>query len=315
VPAGVRRCSPDAYRITTSLGMPIEQQMIDTIAIDLRAHRAPCVLERVNVSLAVQRHGQRRWATVPEIEGNPGRRVIGALIAPGQPAQVFWAWMNWCHGHGGIWRTLAEVGDQQVAGAATRSPDGEYPPPDCNRSSSRPSTLTNSYGHIDGPNLGLGPTPLRRLNADASVAKCKGGQLRIPGTASVAGLLGVEVIMIDVVNISRRSCRLAGYPQVRLEQRHGARVLIRTVHGELGPKEPKRVREVTLASDGGRGTFGLSFGDNAPENDCHAFRYVWVKLPGQRRFRPARVAKTNPSGTLDVCGGTLNVSPLGPVSR
>ncbi len=295
--------------------MPIEQRMIDSIAIDLRAHQVPCVLEREKVSLAVQRRSDGRWATVRKIDGNPGQRTIGAVLAPGQPAQVFWAWINWCHGHGGVWRTLAKVGNRQVAGVATRSPDGVYPPPDCSLSSRRPSTLTNSYGYIDEPNPGSVPTPVRRLKADGSAAKCKGDQLGIPGTAPVDGLLGVEVIMIDVVNVSRVSCRLAGYPRVRLLDRRSARVLIRTVHGELGPKEPNRVSEITLGADGGRGTFGLSFNDNAPANNCHTFRYVSAKVPGQRGFRPARVAKTNPSGTLDLCGGMLDVSPLGPASR
>lgn len=164
-PSGLRPCAPDAYRTTTSIGMPIEQRMIDTVAIDLRAHRAPCLLERERVSLAVQRRADGRWATVREIDGNPGQRTIGAVLAAGEPAPVYWAWTNWCHGDGDTWRTLAKVGNRQVAGAATRSQDGEYPPPDCSLSSGRPSTLTNSYGYVDGPDLGARPAPLLRVRA------------------------------------------------------------------------------------------------------------------------------------------------------
>jgi hypothetical protein len=139
--AGVRRqlCAPDAYRVVTSLGQGFMQRLIDYVRIDLRAHHSPCVLYGAAVTLAIQRQSGTRWRTLGQIEGNPGHRTMGALISPGRPASVFWAWMNWCGG-GGRFRPLAHFDGRRVTGPATAQPISCQDP-------SRPSTLINSYGH------------------------------------------------------------------------------------------------------------------------------------------------------------------------
>ena len=72
--------------------------------------------------------------------GNPGRRLLGALLTPGgDDAQAFWAWRNWC-ARGGPFRTVARVGGRVVTGPAfTDSPFGVDP--------GSPSTLAPSFGH------------------------------------------------------------------------------------------------------------------------------------------------------------------------
>jgi hypothetical protein len=78
--------------------------------------------------------------TIREIEGNPGHRKIGALLAAGEPAPVFWAWRNWCGGGGGRFRSFARVDERVAAGPVFTQPISCQDP-------NAPSTSRPSYGH------------------------------------------------------------------------------------------------------------------------------------------------------------------------
>jgi hypothetical protein len=140
-PARLRRCSSHVYTFAAGLGQGLTGGLITPVQISLRPGHPPCVVRDLKVSFAIQRESGREWATVRQIKGNPGHRVIGAVLASGQPAQLFWDWTNWCGGGAGRFRALARIGGRIVTGPATRSSWA----PVCG-SSSYPSTLTPSYG-------------------------------------------------------------------------------------------------------------------------------------------------------------------------
>jgi hypothetical protein len=128
------------YRVRPGVGGGFMQSLIVGVGVELRTHRAPCLLTYAKVTFALQQQVNDRWVTLRQIEGNPGHRTIGALLARrSEPAQVFWAWRNWCGG-GGRFRSFARVDERTAAGRVFTQPISCQDP-------RVPSTLSPSYGH------------------------------------------------------------------------------------------------------------------------------------------------------------------------
>ena len=139
VPVAVRPCPSGGDRLRPGVGGGFMQSLIVGVRIERRAHRAPCLLTHAKVTFALQRQMSGRWVTIREIDGNPGHRKIGALLAAGEPGTVFWAWRNWCGG-GGRFRSFARVDERIAAGPVFAQPISCQDP-------KAPSTLRPSYGH------------------------------------------------------------------------------------------------------------------------------------------------------------------------
>jgi hypothetical protein len=139
--ASVRLCTRSDYTATTDLGEPFEDQLIDYVQIAPRARRRPCLLERARIDFAIEGQPGASWMTLGQIQGNPAKRTIGAMLTPTYgAAEAFWAWANWCGG-GDRFRADATVDGRSVIGPT------ESQGPTC-RDSGSPSTLTASYGHL-----------------------------------------------------------------------------------------------------------------------------------------------------------------------
>jgi hypothetical protein len=140
VPIRLRSCPAGDLRVRAEIGQGFMQSLIVGASVSLRAHRSACLLRNAKVDFALQRQVGGQWTTVQQIAGNPSHRTIGALLAPGgEPAQVFWAWRNWC-GSAGPFRPLAHVNGRAVAGATSSDA------PSCQDGAS-PSILAPSFGH------------------------------------------------------------------------------------------------------------------------------------------------------------------------
>jgi hypothetical protein len=116
--------------------------LIDFVQIAPRPHRTPCLLKRFKVTFTIQgQSGSSHWATLRQIQGNPAKRTIGAMLTSAYGAvDVFWAWMNWCGG-GNHFRAVAVVNGRTVTGP-TWSQAATCADP------KSPSRLTPSYGHL-----------------------------------------------------------------------------------------------------------------------------------------------------------------------
>ena len=140
VPVRLRVCRAGDLRPRPGIGQGFMGSLIVGVSISLRAHRSACLLRNAKVDFALQRQVSGQWTTVQQINGNPGHRTIGALLAPGgEPAQTLWVWRNWCGGSA-TFRALAHLNGSTAAGTST----GDAP--FCQDSAS-PSTLAPSFGH------------------------------------------------------------------------------------------------------------------------------------------------------------------------
>jgi len=141
-------CTSRDYRVRAGFNGGFESHLITGAAISLiRGHR-PCVL-RARVTFSLQQQHGTAWATLTQIDGNPGHQTTGALLMPGNPMQLFWAWFNWCGPATPQvrFRAAARIGDQTVAGQPSASTNTSRLPPQCEAPAS-PSTLTSSYGTL-----------------------------------------------------------------------------------------------------------------------------------------------------------------------
>lgn len=140
VPVSVRRCSSSDYRLRPGVGGGFMESLIVGVGIELRTHRVSCLLTHAKVTFALQQQVSDQWVTLRQIEGNPAHRTIGALLAAGgEPAQIFWAWRNWCGG-ANRFRSFARVDERTAAGRVFTQPISCQEP-------EAPSTLSPSYGH------------------------------------------------------------------------------------------------------------------------------------------------------------------------
>jgi hypothetical protein len=140
VPVRLRRCSAADARLLPGRRGGFMQSLIVGPGIKLRPHRGACLLTNAKVTFSLQEQVAGQWVTLAQIAGNPGRRAIGALLAPGgEDAQALWAWRNWCGGSG-LFRPVAQVDGRTAVGAVfTDTPFCQDP--------SSPSTLAPSFGH------------------------------------------------------------------------------------------------------------------------------------------------------------------------
>jgi hypothetical protein len=115
----IAACSPSAYTIATDLGQPTMGRLLSFLEVSLRPHSRPCVLRQLHTSLSVQRQEGKKWATITQIAGNPGRRTVGTLLTHNYGAfSVLWAWTNWC-GSGSRFRTRSTVGTRTAISASS----------------------------------------------------------------------------------------------------------------------------------------------------------------------------------------------------
>jgi hypothetical protein len=145
VPVQVPMCKTTDYRFRPGIGQVFLGTIISAISISLLSGRSPCVL-RTTVRFALQHETGRRWTTLRQIEGNPGEQRTGAVLAPGQPIQLFWAWANWCGAASARFRAVGQIDHRTSVGRTSSSRPGSRLPPTCVSPGSR-SELAPSYGH------------------------------------------------------------------------------------------------------------------------------------------------------------------------
>lgn len=146
-----------------------------------------------------------------------------------------------------------------------------------------------------------------------TVRPCRDGQVELKRPAQVGGILGTTIIPVVLRNVSRVPCTLRGYAAVRLFG-PGLRPIspLVVVHGEAGPKEPKRVQTDLLVPGHRSAEFDLSFVDHpspTPAADCRRIAAVAARLPGQSDWLKTRLA-IEPTD----CTGkplSVSVSPIG----
>lgn len=162
----------------------------------------------------------------------------------------------------------------------------------------------------------VGAPHLRPSAARTQSPACNLKQTRLPKVAAVDGLLGTGVITVRITNPTGAACVLSGYPAVVVLRRGRWRVQARTRKGEFGPREPVHVSTATLAANGGRAEFGVSFADHSgpdPSSGCRRFDALRVSLRGQPI---PQVVALKPAA--QACGGParpyIYVSPIGPVA-
>jgi len=142
---------------------------------------------------------------------------------------------------------------------------------------------------------------------------CLDGQVTLNSPAQVGGLTGTEIITVVIRDVSRTRCSLRGYPTIRLLG-PGLRLIspLVAIHGEAGPKEPRRVRTELLLPDHRSVEFDLSFEDHPspePAADCRRIAAVAARLPGQ----PVWLTTKSAIEPTDCMGKPLRVfvSPIG----
>lgn len=152
-----------------------------------------------------------------------------------------------------------------------------------------------------------------RLSGWASIKPCRTDHIGVARRGQVDGILGVTVVDVALRNDARESCVLSGYPGVILLGALRQHVGLKVIHGELGPKEPRKVQRIVLDGRHGGAMFAISFVDHpgpAPQKDCRAFAYLLSSLPGHR-MKSLTYAGPN----LEVCGGrhgpAVELSPIG----
>jgi hypothetical protein len=126
------------------------------------------------------------------------------------------------------------------------------------------------------------------------------------GTQGATGHLEVT---FSLRNVSKRTCRIAGYPAARLLDAAGRRLpmTIQRGHGFF-PDTLRAPRSITLAP-GARARFGLSFVTNneyAGARRCRTFVRAEVGMSGSR-WAPVSLRG---APRLTPCGAQLVVSPL-----
>lgn len=127
-------CTAGDYRLEINPGQPIVGQLLTIPAANLRGS-SPCRLDAA-VTFAVQQRTANGWQNVPGIMNNPTHATIGAILSPGGPSGLPWAWGNWC-GRPEDFRWLIRTADHRATSRISIAPPCE--------ASSSPSTLTLFY--------------------------------------------------------------------------------------------------------------------------------------------------------------------------
>ena len=163
-----------------------------------------------------------------------------------------------------------------------------------------------------GANAAGAGTEAMAATQTQSVHPCRDGQVTLESPAQVEGLLGTTIVSVKIRDTGKAGCTLRGYAQIAVRSPKGARISIKVIHAEFGPKEPRHVSTQTLAPHQSGAVFDLSFIDHPspePASDCRRLALVSAKLPGQSGWLRARIA----IDTSDCEGKPLvvNLSPIG----
>jgi hypothetical protein len=152
-----------------------------------------------------------------------------------------------------------------------------------------------------------------QVSGRASTQPCGANQIHVAKRGQVGGILGTTIVSVALRNDASTSCVLSGYPGVILLGAGHQHVSLKVTHGELGPKEPRKVTRIVLGGHQGGAMFAISFVDHpgpASPKDCHAFTYLLSSLPGHRTR-----SLTHAGRHLQACGGrhgpTVELSPIG----
>jgi hypothetical protein len=145
----------------------------------------------------------------------------------------------------------------------------------------------------------------------ASWPTCDTTALHMSGSFVGAGL-GNVATRITLTNVSRRACRLEGYPDVVLVGRGGRLLPTHATPASTGAYLfPTVVPHAVALAPGESASFMLGYTDNPLDQGvpyavaCPSSVAVRVILPGTHRFGTARVP-------MGACGGVVVVSPVVP---
>ena len=147
----------------------------------------------------------------------------------------------------------------------------------------------------------------------ATTRPCLDSEIALNSPAQVEGITGTEIIVVVIRDVSRARCTLRGYPVIRLFGPGLRRISpLVTIHGEAGPKEPKRVQTELLVPHRRAVQFDLSFEDHPspePAADCRRIAAVAARLPRQSVW----LSTKTPLRPTECMGRPLHVSvsPIG----
>lgn len=133
-----------------------------------------------------------------------------------------------------------------------------------------------------------------------------------PAYVSTEGATGHLEVTFSVRNVSRQTCRIAGYPSARLLDASGSALPMRLRHGHgFFPDTMRPPRPVVLAP-GARARFGLSFVTNSEYAGARRCRTVARALAGMPGWSGSRSVTVSLHGAprLRPCGDKLVVSPV-----
>jgi hypothetical protein len=144
-------------------------------------------------------------------------------------------------------------------------------------------------------------------SASRSSTACSAGQLR-PGYVGTQGATGHLELTLSLRNISRRSCRIEGYPAPTLIGANGKPLPMHVKHGRgFFPDTLRKPRPIMLRP-GASARFGVSFVTNNEYRGarvCRTAVRVVAGVPGPRSPMSLRRAPK-----ISPCGSQLVVSPI-----
>lgn len=145
-------------------------------------------------------------------------------------------------------------------------------------------------------------------SASRSPTACSAGQLR-SGYVGTQGATGHLELTLSLHNISRRPCRIDGYPAATLLGADGKMLRMHVTHGHgFFPDTLRRPRPVTLAP-GASARFGVSFVTNNEYRGarvCRTADRVVAGLPGWN----AAALSLRHAPKIAPCGNQLVISPV-----
>jgi hypothetical protein len=136
--------------------------------------------------------------------------------------------------------------------------------------------------------------------AAASTSRCERRQLHL-ATPQTNGAAGTIHLIFTFRNRSSTTCRMFGYPGMRLLNRHRRRMPT-TVIREPAPEHP------VLVAPGRRASFSASYSD-VPTGSQKCPNAIYAAVWPPNDFRTLTVAFPFPA---QVCGGRIHVWPVVP---
>lgn len=144
------------------------------------------------------------------------------------------------------------------------------------------------------------------LAAASNISVCGSSQVLIAATESGGAAAGNEADVFLIVNKSRSTCSLKGFPELRFTSETSPFVKVE-VHREASMIFAEPTPKLVVLTPRGVASFGIGFGTAANQrviNDSRCFSHsVWVQLPrsnnGNSRFPVAN--------NLNICGTGFSV--------